>query len=248
MKNSEMQIQKILNYLYGDLTLQKKKDFEQELIQDPQLQNELRFHNSLDLALGKEIKVHQFRMKLEEIHQQEFGPKKAKVLNIQNKWYWAAASITLFSGTAIYSLMKSSNSLDRLFNKYYEVWQPGLTVRGVENENDWNKVYQLFESKKYNETIELIGLMEKKSQLSPKIILLKGCSYMELNEFDKAIEEFSHFDSDSYTLYTDAGKWYKALCHLKKENTTQARYLLESIVEEKTTYSKEALELLKKLN
>ncbi|MCK9205769.1 MAG: hypothetical protein M0P66_01535 [Salinivirgaceae bacterium] len=247
MKNSEMQTQKILNYLYGEMNPQEKNSFEQELEQDRHLRNELKLHEEIDKAINKEIKVQQFRMKLEGIHQQEFGAKKEKVLNIQNKWYWAAASITVFSGTAVYTLMKSANSTDRLFNRYYEVWQPGLTTRGVETESELMNIYQLFESKKYEETIWAINQMDKSTQHSPKIMLLKGCTLMELNEFDHAIEVFNHFDSDSYTLYTDAGKWYKALCYLKKEDTDKARNLLGKIVEEDNTYSKEAIELLKKL-
>lgn len=247
MKNSDIQTQKIINYLQQELNPHEKKVFEHEMAQNLELQKEVRFHEMVNEGIGKEIKVEAFRMKLNNIHEKEFGKPKTKVLNLQNKWYWAAASITVFSGTAVYSLLKTNFSNDKLFNKYYDVWQPALTTRGIENERNLTAIYQNFESKKYIETLQSIEKLDANTLNSPKIQLLKGCTLMELNRFSEAIEVFNYFETGNYTLYTDAGQWYKALCYLKIDDTQNAQQLLINMIDEENSYSKEASELLKKL-
>lgn len=229
------------------MNLKEKNLFEEELKTQKPLRSELRLQQEIDQAIVKEMKISSFRDKLNGIHENNFRSKESKILNIQNKWYWAAASITLFSGTAIYSLKHHFQSPDYLYSSYYQVWQPSVITRGLESEQNIQKIIKEFEKGNFTKVIETFNTKIIDKQLNPKLILLKGCAEMELNNFDAAIETFAVFDSKDYTLYTEAGQWYQALCYLKNEDIDLAKQALTLIVERKTSYANEAEELLNKL-
>ncbi len=237
-----------MSYLYGEMTGQEKNLFEKELKTNQDLFNELKLHHELDNAILKEIQVKKFRNTLESIHQSTFKPKTTRVFNLQNKYFWAAASITAFSGTAIYTLSKQANNTDRLYNKYYEVWQPAFITRGVTTESDLELISTLFEQKQFEQVISHINQLNESSKISPKIKLIHGCSLMETEQFSLAIEVFCQFDTDDYTIYTETAQWYKALSYLKNKEPEQAIKSLKLIINYDNTYALEARELLKKMN
>ncbi|MBI9066221.1 MAG: hypothetical protein JEZ09_02940 [Salinivirgaceae bacterium] len=247
MRNSEMQTQKILNYLYGKMNKQENIKFIQDCKNDSNLNNELNLHKEVDSAIKTEIKVKHFKNQLNTIHNEVFAQKQSKVINLQNKWYWAAASITVFSGTAIYTIARQFQNPDKLFNSYYAVWNPSMTTRSVTSEIELTKIIESFEAKDYGLSLQLINLLSLESQRNPKILLITGCSLMENEKYTEAIEVFDKFDNANYTLYTDAGNWYKALCLLKNKNINKAKSELKNIVKSKGTYSLEAQEVLKKI-
>lgn len=243
-----MQTQKITKYLYGEMNPKELNDFEKELATDLDLQGELKLHQEIDQTILNEIKVNSFRQKLEFIHEKEGLSKKIFFLNLQSKWYWAAASITVITGTAAFSISKYNQSPDRLYNKYYEIWQPSFTTRGIEEEKNMDAILKLFESGNYLNTIETIDQLPSKENNSPKLWLLKGCAYMELKEFDQAIQVFRNFDTATYTFYTETALWYNALCYLKTNKVEEAKIQMQQIVKEGNSYSKEALDILDKMN
>ncbi|MGE4289935.1 MAG: tol-pal system YbgF family protein [Salinivirgaceae bacterium] len=236
-----------MSYLYGEMNAQEKTSFEKELETDQTLINELLLHHEVDKAIAKETKIKSFRQSLEAIHQDIAEPRKNKIINLQNKWYWAAASITVFSGTAIYTFSKNAQSSQKLYKNYYEVWQPGFVTRGIETESVNDAIMALFEQQDYQLCIEKIQKLDKEAVISPKIQLIHGCSLMELGKFDEAIKVFNYFESQDYTIYTETALWYKALSYLRNDDRTMAKESLQQIADNENTYATEANELLKKL-
>lgn len=236
-----------MSYLYGEMNVQEKTGFEKELENDQQLINELLLHHEVDKAIAKETKIKNFRHSLETIHQEIATPRKNKIVNLQNKWYWAAASITVFSGTAIYTFSKNAQSPQKLYKNYYEVWQPGFVTRGIDTESVNDAIMALFEQQEYSLCIEKIQQLDKEAVISPKIQLIHACSLMELGKFDEAIEVFKTFESQDYTIYTETALWYKALSYLQNDDLDLAKAYLQKIVDNENTYATEAKELLKKI-
>ncbi|MGD9993570.1 MAG: tol-pal system YbgF family protein [Salinivirgaceae bacterium] len=247
MKNLETQTQKILSYLYGEMNAQEKTSFEKELETDQSLINELLLHHEVDKAIAKETKIKNFRHSLDAIHQEHVEPRKNKIVNLQNKWYWAAASITVFSGTAIYTFSKNAQSSQKLYKNYYEVWQPGFVTRGIETESVNEAIFALFDEQNYTACIEKIQQLDNEAKISPKIQLIHGCSLMELGKFNEAIKVFNYFESQDYTIYTETALWYKALSYLRNDDRAMAKESLQQIADNENTYATEAKELLKKL-
>jgi hypothetical protein len=149
------------------MSVQEKTSFEKELETDQTLINELLLHHEVDKAIAKETKIKDFRQSLEAIHQEIAEPRKNKIVNLQNKWYWAAASITVFSGTAIYTFSKNAQSSQKLYKNYYEVWQPGFVTRGIETESVNDAIIALFEQQDYQLCIKKIQKLDKEAVISP---------------------------------------------------------------------------------
>ncbi len=247
MKNSEMQSRKILNYLYGNMDNIEKRLFETELEKNSNLKKEFLLQQEIDDAIRIELKVKNFKASLNSIHNNVIDKKESKILNLQNKWYWAAASITLISGTAIYSLKHHFQSPDYLFNSYYQVWQPTVVTRGIELEYITKNIIKEFEIGNFGKVITMLNKNYNDTLLSPKLLLLKGCAEMETKNYNDAIKTFSIFNSKDYTLYTEAGQWYQALCYLKNKNIDKAKQLLGTIIENNTSYANEAAKLIEDL-
>ncbi len=236
-----------MNYLYGEMNSGEKNLFEVELEKNSQLRNELQLQQEIDNAIKTELKVESFKASLNAIHNNTVGKKEGKILNLQNKWYWAAASITLVSGTAIYSLRHHFQSPDYLFNSYYEIWQPTVVTRGLESEYITKNIIKEFEAGNFGKVIEMLNQNYNNNSLSPKLLLLKGCAEMEMKNYNNAINTFGIFESKDYTLYTEAGQWYQALCYLKNKDISKAKQMLETIIANNTSYADEAAELLENL-
>lgn len=221
--------------------------FEKEMSEDKDLQNEVQLGKEVNQAIKQELQVSDFMNKIGDIHTQEFEKPKNKIINMQNKWYWAAASITLFSGTAYFSIQKRTTQPEYLFNQYYEVWQPALITRSA-NSNVQKQILMNFEQGNYNKVLMLIETIPAEEQNDAKLILTKGCALMEIEEYNKAIVEFEKFNTKDFTLYTDASNWYKALCYIKLQQLNKAMIILNNIVIYKSAYSDDAKKLLDKIS
>jgi len=222
--------------------------FENELKENKNLEQELKLQQDIDNSIQKELNVQSFKNKLSQIHQDSFKPKESTIRNLQNKWYWAAASITIFSGTATYTLINHLKSSDHLFNSFYTPYNPSIITRGAESENLSKIILKNFEDGNFIKVITLINDKYSTEEISPKLVLIKGCAEMEMGKFNEAIETFNLFNSKNYTLYTEAGQWYQALCYLKNKDEKKSKQLLKIIVDRNTSYAPEAKELIEKLN
>lgn len=247
MKNSEMHTQKIMNYLYGEMNNHEKVTFEKDILENKELREEFLLQQEIDTAIKNELKVDQFRNILNNIHENQIDKKETKILNLRNKWYWAAASITIFSGTAIYTLKHHFKNPDRLFESYYQVWEPSVITRGLDTEEFTKKIINDFEQGRFYNVISLLDITFSTQSLDPRLILLKGCAQMEIQDFNSAIKTFSAFESNDYTFYTEAGQWYQALCYLKIKEIDKSKQILKTLVDRNTSYSGEAGELMKEL-
>lgn len=247
MKDSKMQVQKIMNFLYGDKNSIDKIKLETEINLNPDLKKELELQKEIDQAIQNEIRVENFMSQLDRIHEKNINAKN-KVFSLHNKWYYAAASITLVAGTTFYTIKQHFQNPDHLYNKFYEPWQPGVITRGASNNNlDYNIISD-FQIGKYENVIKTINNNFNSNNIDPKLLLVKGCAEMELMNFTAAINTLKLFESKNYTFYTEAAQWYLALCYLKNNDANSSKIILNKIVESNTSYAVEASKLLKKLN
>jgi len=229
------------------MTNLQKQEFEKEIEKDKELYREVQLGNEVNEGIKQELMVSEFKNKIANIHTREFDKPKGKIIKLQNKWYWAAASITLFSGTAYFSIQKRTTQPDYLYKQYYEVWQPALITRSA-NDNVQKQILLNFEQGNYEKVLQLINSIPAEQQLDAKLILSKGCALMEMAEYNKAIIEFERFNTKDFTLYTDASNWYKALCFIKLKQMNKAVVILNSIIVYKSAYSEDAKKLLNKIS
>lgn len=208
---------------------------------------DLLLEREIDEVLKKHFAIEDFRDRLENIHKKEFGnPKIINLFQGKNTWYWSAASIVgLLGGSYLY--FNQRPGFDSLYRHYYQAYQPAVTFRSAESEAEVSKIIEFYNSGQYTKTIALIENIEKMSNLSPNMVLVKGCSLMELKQYKAALSEFEKFDSKTYTLYTESAYWYKALCFIKLEDTEAALVQLEFLIENGVSYQEKAEKLKEKI-
>ncbi len=229
------------------MTAQQIMNFEKEINEDSELQKELKLSKEVNESIKTELLVNSFNKKIAKIHHKNFSNPKGKVINLQNKWYWAAASITLFSGTAIYSLKRHFASPDYLYNEYYQVWEPAFNTRAVDT-NIQKQILAQFEKGNYTKALQLIENIPLEKKLDAKLIITKGCALMETGKYLAAIHQFEKFNTKNFTLYTETGNWYKALCFIKINDIQNARITLNNIALYENSYSEDAKKLLAKID
>ncbi len=228
------------------MTAQQKMNFEKKINEDHELQKEVQLSKEVNKAIQTELLVSSLNKKIAKIHQKSFNKPAGKVLNLQNKWYWAAASITLFTGTAIYSLKTYFSSSNYLYKEYYAIWQPAFNTRTSDNAIE-KQILAQFEKGNYAKAIQLIEDIPPEKQLDAKLILTKGCALMEMGDYIAAIQQFEKFNTKNYTLYTETSNWYKALCFIKVRDLQNAIITLNNISEYENSYALEAKKLLTKI-
>ena len=126
----EMNFDRIENFLDGELSKDQLKEFEKDLLEDPDLQMDLDLHKEVNEAI-MEQDIMDLRSKLEaiEIPPTETQKRKNKFLT---KWNIVAASLALILG--IGSLMylldnKPTYSNEKVFSNYYKPYNVVINTR-----------------------------------------------------------------------------------------------------------------------
>jgi len=92
-------------------------------------------------------------------------------------------------------------------------------------------------------------LQKQKETPSIQLQLLQGYLYLQLNEPQKAMLEFSSIEATNDQRFIDNVKWYKALVHLQMGEIAKSKTLLQTIVKEnKPWYEGQAKVLLERLD
>lgn len=249
---SEKEKAQILSKMKVDKSFREKVNFEKQLFLNLN-DSEWNTSNAYELPEVKEYeelikddttkKLKQTLAKV-NIEYQDKQKKKTKF-----RWLYAvAAIITILIGTYMLSIYNTA-SHQELYANYVNISDlPSLVHRGKNNKESLIKAQQLFEDKKYDETLEILTEeINTVEENKATVYLYVGISQMELNQFDNAEKTFDRL-INSKLLDSPKGTWYKALLFIKQNRKEKAKEILNDIVKSSTNYkSQEASQLLKKL-
>lgn len=249
----------IEKYLKGELSSEEQDTFTERLNSDAEFKAQfelekrlfesiddddwsyVRDENNAEIDAYKEILTHDDDIKHLKKTLSEFkvDASPRRTLKITS-WviYAAAASIALFF--AINSIFNSQLSNEELYYEYLNTEDlPSFVTRGDDTDTMAVKAQQQFESKNYEEALQLFSGIETNSA---KLYLYRGVSQMELGKFSEAEETFKTL-IDSEFLDAPKGKWYLALLYLKMDKVDDAKTILNEIVE-KSLYNNEQAKAL----
>jgi len=140
-------------------------------------------------------------------------------------------------------------SKNDLYEDYYtENDLPSLVSRGTKN-NLQNDIIVAYQKKQYTVANNLYrSYIDSTTVFNENIFIYGGMTYLELNEFDKALLEF-HKMTTSNSIDKSKGLWFTALVYLKKEEYTLLKETLHTIVQKKGNFNyKKATTLLQELD
>jgi len=140
-------------------------------------------------------------------------------------------------------------SKNNLYEDYYtENDLPSLVARNVPD-NSSSDIVIAYQEKKFLEASKLyLDYIKSTTNFNENLFIYGGMTYLELNEFDKAIVEF-HKMTTSNSIDNSKGLWFTALVYLKKEDHILLKETLNIIVQKKANFNyTKAVSLLQKLD
>ncbi len=241
-------------YLDGEMDGEELTSFENELDLNPELRKELKLHREIKIALG-EKEIIDLRGQLKGIHRSIFEPKKemsfSKRMVTSSITHVAAASIVILLSIAIFSNLFTGNISvnDRLFDKYYERYEP-LNVRSGSYEINemYRKALVAYHNENFENALILFEDVLNYDQTRMEANIMSGVSNMELSEYKKASSSFRKVLDHKNNLFIEDAQWYLGFCYLKTENTNKAIDQFTKIATSTSSRKEKARKILRKIN
>ena len=269
MELGDKEIEKLQKYLNNKMSAVEKELFQKEINSSHQLKEFLNIFQQIDnfnddegwnLYQGDKTRLKEILLKFNNKETQEFSEKikKFQKQDIESKTKKQSSWLKFVMGSGIaaclalllYFTFFQSPNLNQLYleNSSWEEL-PSFTVKGDEFEKQKVTLEQLFKEKKYNDVIALSNeILNKSDILEPNILIYKGVSLLETNNFEDALQVFDSLIAHKNLIDYHKGYWYKALIYLKMGNQKETIKTLKYITTNKDYFNiKKAKSLLKKL-
>lgn len=236
----------IERYLRGAMNADELNAFEEELKNNRKLEKEVTLHREI-AAAALESDVMEFR-ELVNAAISEQSEKPIILRQNNRKYLLIAASISILL-LAIWGISTQliKPSAQQLYSSYYEPYDDLITGRSDRLADEkLSEFMSLYNQRQYQDAIALIqdiSIAEK-----PLIQLYVGICFLNTNQFDEAINNFTQVSTND-NLLKKQGLWYLALTHLKNNDSEKAAASLKKITtsKENSLYTAKAIELLEKI-
>ena len=234
-------------YIDGNLNGKELIQLEEELSKNQMFTAEL----ELRREVNELIRDKQFS-EIVEILDRQLKSNSYSVMNIQKDvlktWHMAAASFALIlvAGGLWYILSNKPFSTEKLVSKYYKPASPIGQFRSLEISPDdaLKEAFNFYEQNDYVNALRYFNSLE--NQITAKFY--SGICYIELEQFDKAINSFEFIINDKDNLFVEQAEWYMGLIYLMNNQKSQAISQFDKISKSDSYYANQAKEIIKYLN
>ena len=247
---SDMNFDRIEDFLDGGLSDDQLKEFEKDLLDDPDLKMELDLHQEVDEAI-MENDIMDLRSKLEAIETPPKVEEKRKFKYL-TKWNIVAASLALFIGLG--SLMflvnnKGSYSNEKVYSNYYKPYNVVMNTRSADANIDNMLVDALksYEARDYRTALNLFKQILDKDSTNITSNFYSGISNLEISEYHKANKNFTRVLRHKNNLFIEQSEWYLGFCYLMTNEREKAIKQFNTIAKGNSFYKAKAQEILSKL-
>lgn len=251
-------LQDIDRYLDNEMSNEEKIAFESKIDSDPELAMDLKLQQDMRSLFGEDDWVEEDKEllkfpKAKEVTSFLRSDEAVDVKNIitdvisENKsnsnsfskaylWMGIAASLLLLFGISQF-FNTGASDYDQLYSQYIDVGSiPSLVTRGENDSALLQEAQLFFEDKDYEKALQSFIKHQKKSEVvNPLSYIYAGISYIELNQFDKALEQFDLLKKTD-TLQSKKSDWYTAMVYLKQGEKKKLKQILTSITTNVSNY------------
>lgn len=239
MENMEL----IACFFEGTTTEEQKRIFERKILDDTDFANDVAFFISAKEALNQEL-LDQKKQRFREMYTLDMERKKQTPLRAF--WHYpAAATVVGLMVFVSWFLLGNQPSVQQLTGNYVEKNFRVLHMRmGVED--SLHLGLKMFNEQKFSEGLIIFRNLMDAHPGDIEIIKYAGITSLRTGDYNKAINYFSLLEQEP-TLFSNPGKFYKAISLLKRNATgdkAQAEKLLQEVVDQKLEGKQEAAEWL----
>lgn len=249
MKNQDEIDDLVLKYIHGELDSIERGKFETELKSNQGLMEAYRLYTKMDGYLN-DHDAERIKGKLKQAHER-FMRDKPKMKRFTWIYKAAALVIILISAGVVYWLAtdRPSVSPEELYSTYYNPYSTTIDYRSDASllSDTFQEALETYESQEYDTALILFKKIISTEKPETSALFFAGICSMELDDYRNAIIFLNEQIYQNNLLFTQQASWYLALSYLKTNQKTEAKKILEHIVNEYKYKHREAVELLDEL-
>ena len=224
-------LERIDKYFSNELSLSERQDFENELVNNEELKENVSFYLNTRTA-AKQLADQKRRIEFEELRkklsQKPEGSGKIKPM------IWLsglAASVTLVVGFWWFSRTPDV-SMDVVADTYIQDHFQNLPVKMDASADSLQMGLRLFNEQKLTEAQTVFENILKRKNNDSEAVKYAGITALRLKNYDKAIQYFKVLGSQK-DLFANPGNFYEAIALLQKSptNRKEAEILLKKVIE-----------------
>lgn len=239
-------LEQIEKYLNQELSLSERQGFENQLLTNKELANELAFYMQAKTA-NKEIAREKRKAEFEELRNEISSRSSGKI----KPMIWIsgiAASVILALGFWWFSNTNTPNA-DILADKYIQEHFDNLPVKMDGNADSLQMGLRLFNEQKLSEAQSIFEDILRRKNNDSEAIKYAGITSLRLKKYDKAIGYFQSL-SRQKNLYSNPGKFYEAVALIKQQpaNKKEVEVLLKEVIDNNLEGNVEARKISKQLS
>jgi tetratricopeptide (TPR) repeat protein len=237
-------LEKIDKYFNDELSISERQDFENELVNDKELQEAASFYvNSRTAAkqLADDKRRGEFEELRKKLSQKSEGSGKIKPL----VWLSGlAASVVLVVGFWWFSRTPAS-SVNEMADTYVQEHFQNLPVKMDAAADSLQMGLRLFNEQKLSEARIVFESILKQKNNDSEALKYAGITALRLKDYDKAIQYFQILASQK-GFFANPGKFYQAIALLQQssKNEKQAEILLKEVIDNNLEGKEEAALIL----
>ncbi len=244
----DIKFNEIEEYLDNSLSKEELNLFEQDLLSDETLQDELNLHEEVNAAIMEQDVV-DLREKLQTIGEKHRKREDIKTI-IFNRWNMVAASFILFftlGGYLFFNNRPYTN--DQIYKTYFEPYGIIGTTRSSDADNGslMSEALKNYEAKNYRTAAALFQQILRKDSTNITGNFYSGISNLEINRYINANKNFNRVISHNDNLFIEQSEWYLGFCHLMNGNRTKAIHQFTVIANKDGFYKDKAAKILKRI-
>ncbi len=207
-------------YINNQLTEADKEVLEDELKNDPLLQEKL---DQLKNA-SEATESYGLKLKLNQIHS-DLYPENQKTNS--RKFYYYAAAACIFLVTIGWWFSSSVQSSDELYSKHFEIYPDYVSSRTVDT-NEIKAAFEYYNTGKFQKAASEFEKLHQNNSQNIDVPFYLGLSHLNDNQTNNAIKYLTDVVANN-DKYRQQARWFLALAYLKGSQLTEAKAILKNI-------------------
>jgi len=238
----------IEDYFKGEISGEKKQQFEKRIMEDASFADEVAFYISANGVIKNQVVVEK-KQRFKELYQQQQKVIPLHKEPVKMIWRYMAAASVVAAVMIMYLFLNRDTNPRELADSYIQKnWQT-IGVKMATKQDSLQSAIEIYNDGKFKEALEKFEMILKNNPGSQKATEYAGITSLQLSNYAKALQYFSLLAADT-SLYSNHGKFYKAITLLRRNDTgdlTAAKILLLQVIDQELEEKDEAAKLIKKL-
>jgi len=135
----------------------------------------------------------------------------------------------------------------KIYEEYYQPY-PNISTPLSRSDENGNSPYYQYEKGDFQTALIGFQALIKDNSDDESALFYAALSYMELSEFNNAIEYLKKVTTKNQSKFTQPATWYLSLAYIHSNNPDLATVYLTILAEGNDVYGKSAKKILKKID